>query len=192
MNYTAIPAENLDVVVARLSEIPWCAKLLSTPDQVVDIYPSRISRDGSTDTYFASALKTEETISNFVLLYKNGATPNALVEEAKAIFTIGGGLNGFPDIVHGGMVASLMDEVMGFLSVHNRMIGATPQGKYMTVYLNTQFKAPVMANSTYLAVARVDKVEGRKMFTSQTIQDGEGNVLATGNALFVNVARPKL
>ena len=192
MSYTAIPAEDLDVVVARLSEIPWCAKLLSAPDQVVVIHPSRIFRNSKTDTYFGSALKTEETISNFVLLYKNGATPNSPVEEAKAIFTIGGGLNGFPDIVHGGMVASLMDEVMGFLSVQNRIIGATRQGKYMTVYLNTQFKAPLMANSTYLAVARVDKLEERKIFISQTIQDGEGKVLATGDALFINVVRPKL
>lgn len=63
----------------------------------------------------------------------------------------------------------------------------------MTAYLKVDYRKPVKTPGVFLAKAWLEKREGRKMWGRGTIEDGEGNVLADGEALFIVVAslRPK-
>lgn len=61
----------------------------------------------------------------------------------------------------------------------------------MTASLLTTFMRPVPAPGTFLCRARIDRVDGRKVFVVGTIEDETGTVLAKGDALFVAI-REKL
>ena len=75
---------------------------------------------------------------------------------------------------------------MGILVSTNSIRGVIGH-PFMTAYLNSQFKAPVRSNATYLAVATLDKVEGRKVLAKCSVQDGEGKVLLTADGLFLQL-----
>jgi len=63
----------------------------------------------------------------------------------------------------------------------------------MTAYLRVDYRKPVKTPGAVLARAWLEKREGRKMWARGVIEDGEGNVLSDGEALFIVVAslRPK-
>ena len=98
---------------------------------------------------------------------------------------LGTGLNGHIDTCHGGFVSVLLDEIIGTAAEYERPLGKTT----MTAFLRVDYKKPIVTPSTVLCKAKVDKKEGRKMWGRGTIEDGEGVVLATGEALFVVVEK---
>lgn len=83
----------------------------------------------------------------------------------------------------------VLDDVIGTVADCER-----PEDKStMTAYLKTDYRKPVTTPGIILARAWLEKQEGRKMWGRGVIEDGEGNVLAEGEALFLVVEslRPK-
>ena len=83
----------------------------------------------------------------------------------------------------------VLDDVIGAAAECDR-----PKGRStMTAYLKVDYRKPVKTPGVLLARAWLEKTEGKKMWGRGTIEDGEGNVLADGEALFIVVAslRPK-
>ena len=86
----------------------------------------------------------------------------------------------------------LLDEVIGTAADNLR-----PHDKsMMTAFLKVDYKAPVRTPGTVMCRAWVDKSSGKKMYGKGTVEDGEGKVLASGEALFIIIdkihARGKL
>ena len=77
----------------------------------------------------------------------------------------------------------LLDEVIGTAAdnvrPHDRSI--------VTAYLKVDYKAPVRTPGVVLCRAWVEKSAGKKMYGKGTIEDGEGSILAFGEALFIIV-----
>ena len=97
-------------------------------------------------------------------------------------------MNGYPAILHGGIVATLLDETMGSLLILNKALknpALTPD--FVTLELVTKFKKPVRTPQVVLVVAEIKEVKGRKVFLSARVDDGSGGVLAMGEALFVGL-----
>jgi acyl-coenzyme A thioesterase PaaI-like protein len=113
------------------------------------------------------------------------------VREVKGILVVGEGMNGFMHTLHGGIVATILDEIMGIWVNVNMMRRAFPLTWWMTAYLNTTFVKPVATPNTLLTVARLVKLDGRKLLLEGTIEDGEGVVLAKGEGLFVGL-KPRM
>ncbi|KAJ9164748.1 hypothetical protein NKR19_g1013 [Coniochaeta hoffmannii] len=177
--------------LANLSKIPWCAKLINDKTLTAYISPSRQVKPDGADKLFNSTLKTETTIAEYVALYKPPPdTGDGPIAELKGILTLGPDVNGFPNVCHGGIVATLLDEVMGELINVNLKHRTIKRTSYMTGYLNTSYKGKVTTPGTYLVVARMGKVDGRKLFISATVEDGQGAVLAKGEALFIGLKVP--
>ena len=81
----------------------------------------------------------------------------------------------------------LLDETLGHAAEYAR-----PEDKStMTAFLNVQYKKPVRTPGIILARGKVVKREGRKLWGKGTIEDGEGGVLATSEALFIIVDEVK-
>lgn len=98
---------------------------------------------------------------------------------------LGSGVNGHVDICHGGFVSLLLDEVIGSAAESER-----PEDKTtMTAYLKVDYKAPVRTPNVVLCRAWVERREGRKIWARGTVEDGQGGVLALGEALFLIVER---
>lgn len=117
--------------------------------------------------------------------------PVAWVEEGgKSIVSIsylGDELCGHPGIVHGGFLATMLDEGMA-----RCCFGALPHNVGMTANLNINYRAPAMAGNYVVLRAETTKVEGRKAEVTgriETLPEKEGDkpvVLAEATALFVS------
>lgn len=99
---------------------------------------------------------------------------------------LGPDLCGHPGVVHGGMVATLLDEGLA-----RCCFAALPHKVGMTAYLNIQYKAPTPADAFVVLRATTTKVEGRKAWVEGRLETlpAEGEepvVLATAEALFVS------
>jgi uncharacterized protein (TIGR00369 family) len=197
---------DIDAAKARLCRIPWCAKLLFQPGLTIE--RPRAYRDGERrgreDSLTATTLNVGDGVSEFLYFYHENAggadeshepahskgDAKDVVREISAIVVAGEGLNGFPDTLHGGILATLLDEIMGTWVNLNWARGVLTRTAWMTASLNTTFLKPVKTPITLLAVARLVKLDGRKLFLEARLEDGKDQVLAKADALFVGT-RPR-
>jgi thioesterase superfamily protein 4 len=181
--------------VPYFKTIPWCCAIIDNPAYETSPTNSRVPKDSTEDSFFAETLQTDRTIRRCLTLNTApdaGAEPP--IREAVTFFELGNGVNGFPNICHGGFVATLLDEVMGILLTLNqeylhRVRGESAEITSMTAYLNMKYLAPVRTPAVVLGRARVVKAEGRKMYVRGAIEDSEGKELTVAELLFVKAKR---
>ena len=173
--------------------IPWCRKLLEAPDMVIAPFGSRSYKDDGEDALFNTTLKTVDTINCALCLYKKPSPGAKYVEELHSLLTLGNMLDGIPKVCHGGIVATILDEILGILFSVNRELGKSPgNGWTVTANLNVSYVRPVITPQTILVTARLAKVSGRKRYVEGEIRDKDGHVLAKSEALFVAQKQTKL
>jgi uncharacterized protein (TIGR00369 family) len=95
--------------------------------------------------------------------------------------TIPDNFEGPPGFLHGGIVATLLDEAM---SKSVRAKGFTA----MTRHLEVDYLRPVPSRSPLRIEGRAVQSDGRKHHTEARILDDAGTVLARGKALFIEVS----
>jgi acyl-coenzyme A thioesterase PaaI-like protein len=98
---------------------------------------------------------------------------------------LGSALCGHPGIVHGGMLATLMDETLA-----RCCFPALPNKVGVTASLTVNFRKPCKADQLVVLKAETTKVEGRKAWVKGRVEtlpaDGsEGELLVESDALFV-------
>ena len=94
--------------------------------------------------------------------------------------TIADTFEGHPGFVHGGIIATLLDESMS-KSVRARGFIA------MTRHLEVDYLRPVPSGAPLRLEAHVTRNEGRKHWSEARILDAQGKVLAQGKGLFIEV-----
>jgi uncharacterized protein (TIGR00369 family) len=87
---------------------------------------------------------------------------------------------GGPGLAHGGIVAAVLDDLLGFLLYH---LGAP----MVTARLEIDFRRPLPLEVEVDAVARIVSTEGRKVWTEGELRDSDGTVYAAARGLFVRV-----
>lgn len=183
--------------IAYFKTIPWCRAIIENPLYHTSPTNSRRPKGTTEDSFFAETLQTDRTIRKCLSI--NVAPDDNFnftfpIREALTFFELGNGVNGFPNICHGGFVATLLDEVMGILlSVNQEYLhwqkGEAVEISYMTAYLNMRYLAPVTTPGIVLGRAKVEKVEGRKIYIRAAIEDGEGKELTVAEALFIKARK---
>ncbi|RPB23620.1 Thioesterase/thiol ester dehydrase-isomerase [Terfezia boudieri ATCC MYA-4762] len=118
-----------------------------------------------------------------------------LDEEAKTMVMVcylGDLVCGYPGFVHGGLLATLLDEGLGRCT-----FTALPNKVGMTANLNINYRAPTKAGQYIVMKAQVTKAEGRKAWADgrlETLPRAEGEkpvVLVEGSGLFVEPRQVK-
>lgn len=100
----------------------------------------------------------------------------------RRFYTFGRGLNAHPDLLHGGIIANILDSTMG--NVIGQELRST--GTMFTVGLNITYKKPVTTPGTILARAHITKIDGpRKVWVCGSIEDGTGGVHATAEGIWL-------
>lgn len=89
---------------------------------------------------------------------------------------------GAPGIAHGGAVATVLDDLFGFLLY---AVGEPA----VTRHLEVGYRAPVLLGIPYLLEAGVQRREGRKLFVRGQGTDEDGALVVEANAVFVVVGR---
>lgn len=89
---------------------------------------------------------------------------------------------GAPGRAHGGVLAMIMDELLGSL---NWMI----RRRSVTAHLELDFIKMVPVGTVLYLSARADRVEGRKLFTSgeARLNGPDGEICLKGEALFIQL-----
>jgi len=91
---------------------------------------------------------------------------------------------GFSQVVHGGIVTAILDELMGMV------IGSQIEdGRMATVGLEIDFKRPVLVDTQITAKARYTGVEGRFHLAEGEILDADDRVLTRGRGRFFPITQ---
>ena len=115
------------------------------------------------------------------------------IEVAVGDVQLGNQVNGHEGIVHGGIIALIFDDAMGWgyeaLLMSDQDLDADPT-KIVTANLNIDYRAPLMEDSR--AVVRVYYVrsEGRKIYFQARLESHDGKILyAEATSLFVKLRK---
>jgi uncharacterized protein (TIGR00369 family) len=87
---------------------------------------------------------------------------------------------GPPGYLHGGLIATLLDEAM---SKANRACGVTA----MTRQMQVEYLRPVPSGAVIRIEGRVIRSEGRKHWNEEQIRNAVGKVLAEATGLFIAI-----
>ena len=93
--------------------------------------------------------------------------------------SFGKAFEGAPGRAHGGVVAALIDETMGFVSAIHGLIAFTAQ-------LNITFLSPSPINERVVARAWRTRHEGRKQYVEAEVRSGD-SLIATAEAVFITI-----
>lgn len=113
--------------------------------------------------------------------------------ECVTVVYFGGGTAGWPGVVHGGALATILDESLGRCAILQ-----FPARTGVTAHLELNYKAPTSAEAFYVVRARpvVSKDDGgekkkkvvkndRKLWVEGAVERLDGTVLVAARALFV-------
>jgi acyl-coenzyme A thioesterase PaaI-like protein len=202
--------------ISYFRSIPWCAAHLSQPGLVIDQAESRRLKPlNAGDTLISRTLNSADAIPAYITFYSppqsqtssastqpaNTNTSNTstnLIREIKSFVALGPMVSGWPGVCHGGLVVTLLDEVMGQAFAINKQHGLLVDIPVMTGYLNTRFDKPVPVPvprgtteeeerevSVLMVTARLVRNDGRKYWMEGEVQTEDGAVLARAEALFI-------
>lgn len=93
---------------------------------------------------------------------------------------------GYPGVVHGGIVAAILDETGG------RAHMADPTRFMVTAQLNVRYRKPVPSGTPLLAIGRAGERRGRVSEANSIIQNMEGDVLAEAELVLVDIPESQL
>ena len=88
--------------------------------------------------------------------------------------------SGAPGIAHGGAVATVVDDVLGYLLYVVKAPGVTRR-------LEVDYLKPVLTGVPYVVRGRLDRRDGRKLWVSCACTDPDGVVAFRATGLFVVV-----
>jgi acyl-coenzyme A thioesterase PaaI-like protein len=94
---------------------------------------------------------------------------------------LGAAYEGPPGHVHGGFVAAMLDELLGFA----QSLSGNPG---MTARLSIAYRSPTPLDRPLQLEAHLVRVDGRKIFTKATISDGD-RLCAEADGLFLSIGR---
>jgi len=100
--------------------------------------------------------------------------------ESLIITHVGRKLCGHEGIVHGGLLAALLDEGMGRTAINN-----LPGKIGFTANISVNYRAPTTADQFIVMKTKVTDTQGRKVWVDGLVQDTNGVVLADAKTMWV-------
>ncbi|KAF8173222.1 HotDog domain-containing protein [Mycena galopus ATCC 62051] len=107
--------------------------------------------------------------------------------EAVVFVHLGRGLCGHDGIVHGGLLATLLDEALARNAITN-----LPEKVGVTATLSLNYRAPTRADQFVVLKTRLVDLKGRKAMVTGRVEDVQGTLLVDAEALFIQPRYAKL
>ena len=112
----------------------------------------------------------------YMTFYDNGK------DEVHSHYTVNEAYNGYPGVVHGGIVAAMLDEVVGRVA----MIG-DHHHFMMTVRLQVKYRHPISTDTPLHIVGRIVRLRGRIGKAVGEISTADGTVLAEAELVLADM-----
>ncbi|KAF7721898.1 hypothetical protein EC973_003966 [Apophysomyces ossiformis] len=106
---------------------------------------------------------------------------NADKTECILICHLGKNLCGHDGIIHGGLLATLLDEHLAYVTLPH-----LPNFTGFTANLNVDYRRPVTSNQWVTVRGKLIKVDGRKAWAEAWIDDDQGVRLTEAKALYIS------
>jgi hypothetical protein len=171
--------------VDHFDAIPWCREALDDPAFRIISMSRTVTQPGYGHSLMGDTLNTDKTIPHLLSLHRKPDPKHGVSGEVRRFYTFGRGLNAHPDLLHGGIIANILDSTMG------NVVGqeVRSNGGIFTVALNITYKKPVTTPGSILARAHITKVDGRrKIWVAGSVEDGMGGVHATAEGMWLKAA----
>jgi acyl-coenzyme A thioesterase PaaI-like protein len=181
-----IPQDVLD----HFNGIPWCQPTISDPDFHTVLMSRTITHSGTGHTLMAETWNTPSTIPALLSFYRpSSATKRG---EVRRFYTFGSGMSAHPGLLHGGVVATILDSTMGNIIGQEKLVNSPT----FTVQLNVKYENPIETPGTVMVGGWVKSVDmgKRKIWVEGIIQserNGKVVIHAKAEGLWV-VAKGKL
>jgi len=107
-------------------------------------------------------------------------------KRVRAEFTPTKFYQGWPDIVHGGIITTMLDEAMGHATLFSGFFD------FLTASIQVNFKRPALVNQSLVITASVTGNEGRAIEVEGTVTLPDGTLVAEGKATQVIIGASKL
>lgn len=89
---------------------------------------------------------------------------------------------GYPGIVHGGIIAAMLDEVSG-----RAFMGDDPPRFMVTVKLSVRYRRPVPVETLLVLKGHAGEDKGRAAYATGEIYDAQGVLLAEAEAVLADI-----
>ncbi|KAF2474423.1 uncharacterized protein BDR25DRAFT_311740 [Lindgomyces ingoldianus] len=178
----------------------WCTQLIHSPSIETIPWPSRPNPlpEDHPCSLFAQTLNTDTGIRAGHAMWKSDSRGED-VGQALLLVSLGTGMNYYPETLHGGMCAGLIDEGMGLL-VFRKMGWATGVGSdTVTASIEIKLRGRIQTPGVCLIRAWADEEEAkkkgkkwtdmRKLWAKATIEDGAGHILMQARYLFIQTKK---
>jgi acyl-coenzyme A thioesterase PaaI-like protein len=106
----------------------------------------------------------------------------------ETLYSVPAGYAGAPGVVHGGIQAAILDEVLGF-AVHDAT-GFDESINVVTVDFRLRYRRPVGTQTELRVVGRHLRSDGRDYYVEGDILGAEGEVLTHAEARWRRIDRP--
>jgi len=134
-----------------------------------------VSDESRVNNLTAGALRGPGRLALFPLVRARWDESESLI-----IVHVGRGLCGHDGIVHGGLLATLLDESLARTAMQN-----LPDKVGVTANLSINYRAPTRADQFIVFRVQLLETKGRKARVSATIEDLDGNILIEASGLFI-------
>jgi len=178
-----------DAVVPKPQQAPLAYKLSSAGKvEVTDEVFERVDQKLFSEAKFRKFVKDHalhDTLNGPGRVEQYDMYINKQKEELLAVIKLGKSLNGYPGVVHGGILGLLLDNSFGILFLN------LDKPLSVTANLDINYRAPTYASTLVVLHARIDRVEGRKMYMTARIEDAKTRkVLVESSTLFIAMRKP--
>ncbi|KIJ61873.1 hypothetical protein HYDPIDRAFT_176841 [Hydnomerulius pinastri MD-312] len=173
--------ESLAYVAAleeSLQALPYLASLRTQPDadEWYEVRPyKRFPEDRRVNNLAAGALRGPGKLALMPMVRSKHDESEAIV-----IVHVGRGLCGHDGIIHGGLLATLLDESLARTAINN-----LPDKIGVTANLAINYRAPTFADQFIVMKIRLGEKNGRKVKVTGRVEDLKGNLLVEASATFV-------
>lgn len=106
--------------------------------------------------------------------------------EARAELSVPAHYEGYPGVVHGGIIAAMLDETGG------RAWMDDPTRFMVTAQLNVRYRKPVPTETPLTIIGKTGSSRGRVSEAHCEIHDPDGNVLAEAELVLVDIPEEQL
>lgn len=175
------------------SSMPFAQPYINSSSEYQAIpFLTRYANENTADTFFAKVINTADTVSRLLAMVRK--TPPGQ-DEAKlqgadlpyfiTFVHMGSDVNGYRDVVHGGILASLFDETVGLCAETYRAFVSKDRTRLYTATLDVSYRSPVATPGAVLIKTWVRQIEGRKWFLEAQLLDTDGLLKAEAKSLYI-------